>query len=52
MNTLHYNCVIEEENEEIKKPYKIIEKDANIRLYIAYFQSYLKVRNYYDRIKK
>ena len=51
-DSMHYNCVIEEENEEIRKAYKMIEKDANIRLYIAYFQSYLKVMGSYDRIKK
>ena len=41
---------IENENDEIKKAYKMIENDDKIQLYIAYFQPYLKLMNSYERV--
>ena len=40
------------ENKEILKAYDLIKTDKNIKLYIAYFQPYLKLMNPYDRVKK
>ena len=40
------------ENKEILKAYDLIKTDKNIKLYIAYFQPYLKLMNSYDRVKK
>ena len=51
-NSLHYNCNIKEENEEIRRAFDMIKPEDNIQLYIAYFQSYLKMMNSFDRVKK
>ena len=40
------------ENKEILKAYDLIKNDENYKLYIAYFQPYLKLMNSYDRVKK
>ena len=38
---MRYN--FEEDNEEIKKVYSKLKNDANIKLFIAFFQPYMKL---------
>ena len=40
------------ENFKIRKVYNDLEKTKNIKLYIAYFQPYLKVMAAYERVNK
>ena len=47
-DSIHYYQNIEEENAEILKAYEMIDEEDNYQLYIAYFQSYLKMMNSYD----
>ena len=49
-NSMHYD--LERENEEIKKVYNRLKIDKNIKLYIAYFQPYMKLINPYARVQK
>ena len=51
-DSIHYYQNIEEENAEILKAYEMIDEEDNYQLYIAYFQSYLKMMNSYDRVRK
>ena len=49
-NSMYYDPKLE--NKEILKAYDLIKNDENYKLYIAYFQPYLKLMNSYDRVKK
>ena len=49
-NSMYYDPKLE--NKEILKAYDLIKNDENFKLYIAYFQPYLKLMNSYDRVKK
>ena len=49
-NSMRYN--FEEDNEEIKKVYSKLKNDANIKLFIAFFQPYMKLINSYERLEK
>ena len=49
-SSMYYNIQIE--NDRIKEAYKLIENNQRIKLYIAYFQPYLKLMNSYQRIQE
>ena len=49
-NSMRYN--FEEDNDEIKKVYSKLKNYANIKLYIAFFQPYMKLINSYQRLEK
>ena len=49
-NSMYYNFSSEKKN--IIDAYKEANKINNLKLYIAYFQPYLKIMNSFDRVKK
>ena len=49
-NSMYYD--IKTENYRIKEAYKLIKGNKRIKLYIAYFQPYLKLINSYQRVKE
>ena len=49
-NSMYYNFSSEKKN--IIDAYKEANKINNLKLYIAYFQPYLKIMNPFDRVKK
>ena len=49
-SSMHYDIKIE--NSRIKDAYELIEGNQRIKLYIAYFQPYLKLMNSYQRVKE
>ena len=48
-NSMYYDIKVE--NTNIEDAYKAIKDNKRIKLYIAYFQPYLKLMNSYQRIK-
>ena len=48
-NSMYYNIKVE--NSNIEDAYKAIKDNKRIKLYIAYFQPYLKLMNSYQRIR-
>ena len=49
-SSMYYDIKIE--NSRIKDAYELIEGNQRIKLYIAYFQPYLKLMNSYQRVKE
>ena len=48
-NSMYYNIKVE--NSNIEDAYKAIKDNKRIKLYIAYFQPYMKLMNSYQRIR-
>ena len=49
-NTMHYN--IKAENNNVEEAYNLIKGNERIKLYIAFFQPYMKLINSYERVKQ
>lgn len=47
-NLMYYNIRVE--NSRIREAYELIKYNKRIKLYIAYYQSYLKIMNPYQRV--
>ena len=49
-NTMHYN--IKAENNNVEEAYNLIKGNERIKLFIAFFQPYMKLINSYERVKQ
>ena len=49
-NSMHYD--IKAENYKVEEAYNFIKNNKRIKLYIAYFQPYIRLMNPYERIKQ